>query len=140
MAASFSAMIFRKCGQSHDIVFGATVTLHQSQPASFQLFGRMETYLESLSIPTTLGFYSLPVTSLTGCLPNGNECNYVQEYVHIFAPLTCLALIRSKLSEINDPKRLKKTIVVLELPFVADDTDMKRYFSKCKGGVKSIDM
>lgn len=49
-------------------------------------------------------------------------------------------MIRSKLSEITDPKRLKRTIVVMELPFVADDTDMKRYFSKCKGGIKSIDM
>ncbi|KAL0483211.1 U4/U6 snRNA-associated-splicing factor PRP24 [Acrasis kona] len=54
---------------------------------------------------------------------------------------TSKALLLEKLNEIGaDAKRLKKTIVVMELPFVADESDMKKYFSKCKGSVRSIDI
>ena len=53
-----------------------------------------------------------------------------------------LALLKEKLNAIHEENKgaLQKVIVCLELPFVVEEKEIKKFFAKCGGGVKSIEL
>jgi RNA recognition motif-containing protein len=45
-------------------------------------------------------------------------------------------VVKEKLTEIKNAggeERLKRCVVVLELPFIIDEKEVEKYFSKCAG-------
>jgi len=56
---------------------------------------------------------------------------------------TSFSLMKDKLNEVNEKdgsKSIQRMLVVFELPFVVDEDDIKRFFTKKVGVVKKIDM
>eukprot|EP01080_Neovahlkampfia_damariscottae_P002645 gene2645-3842_t len=55
---------------------------------------------------------------------------------------TTKALLKEKLQALQDESKgaLQKVIVCLELPFVVEEKEIKKFFAKCGGGVKSIEL
>lgn len=43
-------------------------------------------------------------------------------------------------NEKDGQKALQKSIVVLELPFVVEEREIKKYFSRCGGGVERLEL
>jgi RNA recognition motif-containing protein len=57
---------------------------------------------------------------------------------------TSKTILREKLEVVKNDKEglksLQKSIVVLELPFVVDEKEIKKYFSRCGGGVERAEL
>lgn len=55
--------------------------------------------------------------------------------------VTSKTLIKEKLESIanTDKKKIERMVILFELPFVVDESDIRKWFSKC-GGVKSMEV